>query len=218
MAYSFPLSHAQFLDLLPVQDITFDLPEAIETSETGGGEILRADLGTRLWQGEITLGDMMPDERDEAMAMLDVLRHAGASFLAYDLRRPAPRRDPGGTLLGAASPKLAHVYSNGRDVRLSGLPSGYVIRRHDYLAFSYGTSPVRYALHRSASNATAGTNGETNSFVVSPAPRPGWVAGAPVSLLRASCKAVVVPGSVDPGRRRGVMTTGVRFRFQQTLR
>ncbi|MGN7870966.1 hypothetical protein [Paracoccus sp. 22332] len=218
MAYAFPLSHGQFMAILPIQDFSFDLPEAIETSETGGGEILRADLGTRLWQGEIGLGEMTPDERDEVMAMLDVLRRPGASFMAHDVRRPAPRLDPAGTELGAAAPQLLSVASTSRDVRLSGLPAGYALRRHDYLAFAYGTNPVRRALHRIASPAVAAANGQTAAFEVSPAVRPGWAAGAAVSLVRAACKAVVVPGSVDPGRRKGVMTTGVRFRFQQTLR
>lgn len=218
MAYVYPLIPGHFMDLLPIQDITFDLPEAIEMSETGGGEILTADLGTRLWQGEITLGDMLPDERDDVMAMLDVLRVPGASFMVHDARRPAPRLDPTGAILGAANPRLGGVAANRTDIRLSGLPTGYLLRRHDYLAFSYGTNPVRYALHRVARGVAAASDGTTVAFEVSPAVRPGFTVNAPIFLFKAACKAIVVPRSVDPGRRKGILTTGAKFSFLQTLR
>lgn len=218
MAYSFPLSVAQFMAQLPIQDITFDIPEALETSETGGGEILTADLGTRLWHGDITLGDLTELERDHAFTMLDVLRRAGASFMAFDPRRPGPRHDLNGSILGGAQPRLSSVAANNRECRLTGLPAGYQLRRYDYMAFAYGANPVRFALHRIASSATADGAGLTGLIEVSPNVRPGWSAAAPVTLHSAACKAIYVPGSFEPGRRRGTMTVGARFRFQQTLR
>lgn len=218
MAYSFPLSLAQFMDILPIREMTFDLPETMELSETGGGEVLAADLGTRLWQGEIQLGDMTADEAAEALAMLDVLRRAAGSFMVHDKRRPAPRSDLNGAALSGFAVKLASVSGNTREVTLSGLPAGFQLLRHDYLAFSYGTNPTRYALHRIASPATANGSGVTGLFEVSPNIRPGWVANAAVSLVKPACKARILPGSVNPGRHRHTMTAGVSFRFQQTLR
>lgn len=218
MAYSFPLSNAQFMALLPIRDITFDLPEAMEISgETAGGEILTAGLGERLWQGEIQLGDMTRDEAAECLAMLDVLRRVGGSFLCHDVSRPRPRFDPDGAILGGASPTLHSVEANNRDIRIAGLPSGYQLRRYDYLAFSYGSNPVRRALHRVATPATAAGTGITGAFEVSPTIRPGYASGAAVSLVRPACKAIVVPGSVDPGRRSATLTVGAGFRFIQTL-
>lgn len=218
MPYSFPLSLAQFVDILPIREMTFDLPEAVEMSETGGGEILTADLGTRLWQGEVQLGDMLPDEAAEALAMLDVLRRAGGSFMVHDRARPWPRADAGGVLLGAAIPTIHSVNANLREMRLGALPGGYQLRRHDYLAFSYASGPVRHALHRIAAPATANGAGTTPFFEVSPNIRPGWTAGATVALVKPACKAVIVPGSVQPGRRRARLTVGATFRWQQTLR
>lgn len=218
MAYSFPLTRAQLMDLLPVQEMTFDLPEAMEVSETGAGEILTAELGTRLWSGEIRLGDMTPDEAAEALAMIDVLRQPGASFMVHDIARPFPRSDLSGAALAGAAPVLDAVHANTREIRLSGLPAGFQLRRHDYLAFAYGTNPLRHALHRIAAPASASGTGLTGYFEVSPNIRPGWVTGTTVSLSRAACKAILVPKSVQPGRRRHTLTTGVSFRWVQTLR
>ena len=126
MAYSFPLTRAQFMDLLPVQEMTFDLPEAMEVSETGAGEILTAELGTRLWSGEIRLGDMTPDEAAEALAMIDVLRQPGASFMVHDIARPFPRSDLSGVALaGVARPQAARSCKGAslRRLRMALTPS-----------------------------------------------------------------------------------------------
>lgn len=219
MAYSFPLTTAQFMAILPIRDMVFDIPEALETSELGGGEILTADLGTRLWQGEVTLDDLQRDEAAEALAMLSVLRQSGASFMVHDVGRVAPRYDLTGAILGASTPTLHQVNANMRDIRLTGLPSGYRVNRHDYLAFSYGTNPVRHALHRAVSFQQANSAGTFGGWLeVAPAIRPGFAIGANVSLIRPACKAIIIPGSVNPGRRRATMTVGASFKFMQTLR
>lgn len=219
MAYSFPLTSAQFMDVLPIREITFDLSEAMEVSgETGAGEILTAEHGVRLWQGDIQLGDMTRDEAAECMAMLDVVRRVGGSFMCHDVSRPAPRLDPAGSAIAGFSPELYAVHANNREVRLSGMPVGYQIRRYDYLAFSYGSNPVRFALHRVAEPASTASTGVTGYFEVSPNIRPGFALGAGVSLVRAACKALVVPGSFNPGRRSATLTAGAGFKFVQTLR
>lgn len=219
MAYAFPLTTAQFMSILPIREMVFDIPESLEIAETGGGEILTADLGTRLWQGEVTLDDMQRDEAAEALAMLSVLRQGDASFMIHDVGRSAPRYDLTGTILGASAPTLHQVNANLRDIRLTGLPSGYRINRHDYLAFSYGANPVRNALHRAVSFQQANSAGTFGGWLeVAPAIRLGYAIGASVSLIRPTCKAVIVPGSVNPGRRRATMTVGAFFKFIQTLR
>ena len=83
MALSFPLSRAAFMDLLPVQRMTFDIPETLSQTRTRGGEILTADNGARLWQGEITLGQITRDELALVRPVLNLLRGAGSSFLAF---------------------------------------------------------------------------------------------------------------------------------------
>lgn len=219
MAYSFPLTTAQFWDLLPIRELVFDIGENVEISgETEGGEVLTARRGTRLWHGEVALDDMQPTDAAEVGAMLDIVRRDGASFMAYDTGRPGPRADLKGTILGVSAPKLHTVDANNREIRISGLPAGYVLQRYDYLAFSYGSTPTRHALHRVAAGVTANGAGLTPLFEVSPNLRPGWALNASVTLLKAPCKCRIVPGSTTPGRRRSTTTPGLTFRFTQTLR
>lgn len=218
MAYAFPLTIAQFMARLPIDAISFDLTEAVELSETGGGEILTAELGVRLWRGRIELGDMTPDEAADVLPLLDILRRPGASFMVHDASRPGPRLDADGATLGAASPVLASANANGRDITLSGLPAGYRLRPHDWLAFSYGANPTRYALHRAVGSAQANASGTTGWWEVTPNLRPGFATGSAVTLLRPACKAIILPKTVQPGRRKASLTSGVSFEFLQTLR
>lgn len=214
MAFTFPLETADFMDILPVRSMTFDLPESVEISETEGGEVLTADFGNRLWQGEIELDDMLPDEADIVLSRLDVLRRGEASFMVYDLRRPGPRNP----VAGLETVTLRLVHSNRRDIALGGVPSGWDIVPHDYLAFTYGSDPIRYALHRVVGRARGGSTNQTPYFEVSPPLRPGWALATPVTFVRAACKAKIVPNSVNAGKTRKRMVTGVSFRFIQTLR
>jgi len=218
MAFVFPLALAGFMDILPIKDMTFDLSEAVETEETAGGEILTADLGTRLWHGEVSLADMQPDEADHALAMLDLLRRAGGSFLCHDRARPWPRVDWQGAVLAGFAPTLHSVAASTREVRLAGLPPGYALSHRDALGFSYGSNPVRFALHRLVAPVVADGTGLTPLVEVVPNIRPGWAAGAVVNLVKPACKAIIVPKSFQPGRRKARMTTGASFRWQQTLR
>ncbi len=218
MAYTFPLPVSQFWALLPIRELSFDLSENVEvTGETEGGEVLTAQRGTRLWQGEVMLDDMLPAEAAETGAMLDVVRRHGASFMAFDTGRPGPRADLAGVALVGSTPRLNAVAANNCEIRVSGLPGNYRLERSDYLAFSYGANPVRFALHRLAAPVTANGSGLTPFVEVSPNLRPGWAANAPVTLAPAACKFRIQPGSFNPGRRRSALTTGVGFRITQIL-
>lgn len=215
MSLTFPLSRADFFDLLPIERISFDCPEQLQQSRTGDGTVLTADMGARLWQGQVMLGRMTRAETAQVRALLEVLRGAGRSFLAYDAAFPAPLADPVLAFLGSATPALHTVGGDNRSMRLSGLPGGYVLTPGDLLSFGYAS---RCALHRVVTPATADASGLTPLFDVTPSVRPGFSTGATVSLDRPWCKAVLVPGSVDPGETRRTITEGARFSFIQTLR
>jgi hypothetical protein len=218
MALSFPLPRETFFDLLPVARITFDCPEQIESSRTGAGEVLSADLVARLWSGGVTLGRLTRAETPPLLALLNALRSAGASFMAYDVAHAAPAADPSGAILGAAAPVIASLLAGNRELTISGLPAGYVLSPGDYLAFGYGSDPLRQALHQVVVGSTADGTGLSGNIELTPHIRPGAQVGAAITLIRPYCKALLVPGSVDPGRRDGAVTEGIGFRFQQTLR
>lgn len=214
----FPLTTAQFFDWLPVASISMDCPETVELSRTEDGDVLTADRGARLWQGTVTLGRLTADEAARAETIIDVLRSSAASFLAYDLRRPAPAWDPTGAILGAASVTLHTLAANNREARLQGLPAGYRLTVGDRLAFDYGSSPVRRALHRVVNTVVAAADGVTPTFELVPPIRPGAVVGAAVLLKKPSCYARLVPGSVEIGATRRQISEGTTFRYLQKLR
>lgn len=220
MPVSFPMNIAAFLDMLPVKSVVFELPEAVEMSRTGGGELLRSNIGNRLWQGEVMLGNLLPYEARDAQALIDLMRGAGSSFLAYHTRFPFPRQDPTGAIVAGASPQiLALDAGDARLMSLKGLPVGYALTRGDYLSFTYGLNPVRYGLHRVQEvSVLANGAGETPLFEVMPPLRPGVELDGAVELRRAHCKAVIVPDSTQTGRQTRFMRDGMSFKFQQTLR
>ena len=217
MALIFPLSFSYFLEKLKVQSQSFDLPESLlATGTTGTGDILTADIGTRLWTGEVQLAPMPYDEAEGVSAVISVLRQAGRSFFVRNLVKSGPRFDPEGALLSGFTPKIEAVVSN-RELALKGLPPGYVLSPGDYLGFSYGSGPVRHALHDIVTGGAASSGGkltvEVSNFL-----RPGAAAEAEITLIKPVCKAVLVPGSASRGTAAGQYITGIAFKWRQTLR
>lgn len=217
MALTFPLPLAEFFDLLPIVNITFDAPAVVEQSQTAAGEVLRRHLGPALWQGAITIAAGYREERRMVDALLRAVSAPGASFLITDRSYAGPREDPGGSGMGSATPYLEDVFGNER-IRIYDLPDGYRVSRGDYVAFEYGSGPTRHALHQLLEDGTANNQGRLFNLQVWPSVRPGWSQGAPVQLIRPVCKAVIVPGSIQEAVYDGVAMRGTSFRWQQTLR
>lgn len=214
---SFPLALTDFWDRLTPQSMSFGLTQSLRLVETGGGEILTSDFGTRLWQGAFEGYARRHRDAQPLITRLERLQEAGTSFLVYDRRHPAPGADPSGSQLGTAAVTLGSVAADMRRLTLVGLPAGYELREGDYLSFGYG-APTRFALHRVVTPASADASGDVGPIEVTPRVRPGAAAGAAVSLVKASCKAVIVPGSVEPVSRGRSFTDGLSFSWRQTLR
>ena len=195
MAYSFPLTAAQFFGTLRVQSARFWLPDATVQEGNEGGELFTATRGPRLWQAEFSLIQGYHADMDREQALVSLLPMPGASFFAYDPRRTGPHYDPDGAILGAASPTVSG--SNAREISITGLPVGYRIRRGDYIGFSYGASPTRHALHRAVDEATANAGGVASGIDVVPPIRPGLTNGTAVRFVLPVCKMVAVPGSIS---------------------
>ncbi len=218
-AFTFPLSLADFLDLLPINSLSLDNPEQVEVSGTGGGEILTAELGPRLWQGEIKLGRMTRFEAASAGALIDLVRGPGRGFMVSDLVRLGPAYDPTGVFIAGFTPQIAALNGDNCRLKISGLPRRYVLSRGDKLAFAYSAAPTRYALHRIASlSVTADEAGLTDWIEVTPNIRTGAAVTDAISLVRPSCKAVLIPMSSTTGTAKRTITDGASFKFIQTLR
>jgi hypothetical protein len=218
MPFTFPLTLAEFWDILPIGSMSFDAPTQLEVNKTAGGAAMTADLAPRLWVGDIKIGDLLQHEASVPNARLDILQTSSATFYAYDRRRPGPLMDLTGAILGANVPTIHTLVANNIEMRLGGLPVGYKLSTDDYLAFDYGSAPVRRALHRIVSDpAAVPAGGVTPVFQVIPPIRPGALVGAVVTLVKASCKAKIVPKSVSKGSTEKLVTRGMKFLVEQTL-
>lgn len=217
MAYTFPMPLADFFNHIPIASASFGLGEAMEYAETVGGEILTAELGNRLWKAEITVAPNRYAPVEQVKARLNVLRYPGRSLLVHSMPLVAPQYDPDGSILGASTVRLANVYSNNREIRLSGLPNGYILQYGDFIGWQYGSNPTRYALHQVANKVTA-AGGIADRVEVTPFIESGWVANQTVTLIKPVMKAIVIPGSTDVGSFGAQIADGVKFTVYQTFR
>lgn len=216
MSLSWPLSLADFFEGLPVRQVSFFPSGAKSVSVTQGGDVISHKLGARLWQGEVSLGLDYHHLIAAFEARLSLLEEPGASLLIYDRRKPNPVSDTNGVLLAGFTPEIYSVAANGEELALSNLPAGFVITGGDLLGFQYGAGPVRFALHRVVSGATANGAGITPEFQVTPRLQPGAAPGLAVSLNKPVCKAKVLEAEYGSGA--AAISQGGTFHWLQTLR
>lgn len=219
MALPVPLALVRLVDLADFSMSRFTLGESRQFNRTGGGAILDASLGSRLWTGEIKLTPMPHGVLAGYEARLEMLLEPGASFLVYEKRLTYPVTDPDGSILGASTPTLTAVAVNNIDVTISGLPAGYVLTRGDMFSFQYLSSPTRYALHRVVYAATAADGAGVITVQVIPAIRPGYTLGTAISVTKPQMKAKIIPGTYQaPSGNPGLLSDGLSFQFMQTLK
>lgn len=215
MAVTFPLALAQFADLFGSNEASLDLPAMVQTSRTRGGALIRARLGERLWTGRVVATDHTHARLDRLRARLAILQDAGGSFLMTPRHRRGPIADPFGVTLGAAVPLLHTIAANRREIRISGLPAGYVLSDGDFLSLTYGASPLRYWFAQIVVGGNADGTGLTPLIEVTPNVPAALVTGGTVTLLRPVFKAVVT--SAASGVARLANSGGVAFDFIQTF-
>lgn len=215
MAISFPLSIAAFADTLPISSVRWWLNAQQEFSGLGSGEFLGAELGPSYYMGEITIAKI--DSREAIAIEADIASLDGSmnTFYLYDPRAQYPRLDPKGELLGASTPSIQALFANNKSMTIAGLPVGYQLSKGDYLAFNYGSNPVRRAFHQIVEPATAGAGGVTPAFEIRPHFRPGAAIGLAVTLVKPAAKVAIVPKSFQAGTAKGSMTEGMTFQVQQ---
>jgi hypothetical protein len=216
MALSFPLNLAAFFEAFCPISTTFELGEAVLANETGGGEVIRSDYGSRLWYGTVTLAPRKPVLVENIKALIRPLQDARASFLLYPRHK---RRATGGGALSEPIGQINSLPTNNRLITLKGLPASYVITRGDFLSFIYSSSPSRYAFHQVVESINANGSGVTGQFEVVPPIRPGAAVDTGVQFNKPRLKAVMVPGSLTISElpRRGY-AAGATFAWRQTLR
>lgn len=215
MALSFPLPLADFFTGLRVSVSSLSLTSGRVVSRTRGGEQISAEVSTRIWRGSLSLAPRYHGQADAVTAKLAMLEGAAASFLIAPPHRAGPILDPTGAGLEGYTPSIMSVASNNRELRLAGLPEGYALSAGDYLGFTYGSNPTRYALHQIVTGGVANSSGQSPQIEVIPHIRAGAMVGAAVSLVRPTIKAVIT--SAGYGEHRPVIHQGLSLDFVQTL-
>lgn len=207
---------ATFFGGLKVAAVEWSLSRDVSTTRLRDGTVIPIERGAALWQGKVTLAPAYHRNMAEVEARLAKLIGAGQFLLAYDPRHNGPRMDPGGVILGAASPTIHTLHASGDQMRVNGLPGGYVLSAGDWIGWTYGSNPTRYALHRLVTGATASLAGLTPLFEVTPRIRPGVATGAAVVLIRPPIKALIRDAAYGQGVP--LITQGPSFDIIQTLR
>ena len=215
MALTLPLSLADFWDTLNVRTGVPMLVEQQEFSGLGTGEGLAHDLGPRLWQMAVQSAPQPFDDVQALRARIDALDGAINTFYATYKGKEYPKADPDGSILGSATPTIHTIDANRKEMRVTGLPAGYVLTAGDMLAVDYG-SPSRRALVRLVTGATASGAGLTPLFEVRPHLRPGITTTLDAILKKPAMKCKIVPGSLST--EDNMMVTGsISFTVRQTL-
>lgn len=215
-----PTSVAGFWARLPIQAINWDLGAASISSRTEGGEMITAERGVRLWRASVTLHSMLHREAEAILARLSALTGADRSFLAYPRPVESPEVDPEGAIIGAYSPTLGAIAADRIQISLANMPPLYQLHGGEYLAFRYGSSPERYALHQIVADdpIADATTRQTPLFEVRPAIRPAAAVGAAVTLYRPAMRAQLVRDSINTGTSARMRRSGISFDIIQTLR
>ncbi|MCO4316348.1 hypothetical protein M8997_004065 [Phyllobacterium sp. 21LDTY02-6] len=218
MALTYPLSLAQFAEKLNIASVIWQLKEQQQLTGLGSGEILAANMAPPRVEAQVDINPMYHEDAAEVQALIEALDGALGTFYLHSPQKAYPRMDPTGSILGASSVTIDSLVSNNKEMRLAGLPAGYVLSGGDLLSFNYGTNPVRRALHRIVLPVTASGTGVTPLFEVRPYIRPGAATGLAVTLIKAAAKVKMIPDSFNPGTNDSDgITRGMSFQVRQTL-
>ena len=203
---------ADILSLCGVSDTTFWPMHRQELSRTAGAGQQAKDLGSPLWRASFTTAPALVYDNAALEAALISLNGSARSFLAHDMRRRFPKAHRDGDFADTA--EIDALYSaNAFKLRLAGLPGGFTLSPGDYLGFEYGLRPSR-ALHMVTDGAVV--SGGSAVVEVFPAIRPGAAVGAPVTLKRAPCEMILLPGQSAP-QLRGILAVSLSFSAVQVV-
>ena len=211
MAIAFPLARSLFADRLKIAAFRWQLQPFVESSGTALGQVIANEIAPRRWRAEVELARMPHTEAADIQALIDALGPSGTFYL-HNPGQLGPRDDPDGAAVAGHSVGINAVGADNKSLRLAGLPAGYRLRRGDMLHFDYGSSPTRRALHRIVEDATASGAGVSSFFEVRPFLKAGTTTGLTVTLVRATARMMLEPGSFDPGTEGPVLTSGMGFK------
>lgn len=186
----------------------FELAHYRQQSIDGAGNTLSARFGQPKWRSDVVTSNGRHDDDMEVQALIKALLGRNGTFLAYDIRRPNPKRDPLGNTISGATVQVRTVGSNNRSLSLKGLTSNYAFTVGDFLSIGDGSG--KRSLHQLMETISAsGTT--TDEFEVQPF-LPSWIAvNQAVDLVHPLAKFKIVAGSYKPQSGNGNRSQGISF-------
>lgn len=206
MAIAFPVSLANFFDMLEIVEASFHLGDNHNIASTQGGELITSAYGVRLWSGTVRTRTLPHASAELIAARMRMIANARATFYVEPIHH---------TLAGATGAQINNV-TNGYEVKFQGLAANKIIPAGTF--FSYAYDGTRRAFHQTIENGGADGTGLTGFIQVEPEIRPGWAAGAAVAFDAPIAKAVYVPKSLRSPVVRATLSDGPSFDWMQTLR
>lgn len=209
MALNFPLTRTAFQSGIKVaQAMPFRLYRKEMVSETADEEIKA--LGPARWVAEFRLVDMYRAEAARVIALLEALGTTNRVRL-YDPSTPYPKSDPAGAAIAGNTLTVFALGSNGRSLRIAGLPANFALSAGDMISVGYGSG--RRALFRASEPVTANSGGTTPEFDVMPHLPVGLAPGDSVEMDQPY--GLFTLAEFDPGVADGLIVAGVRFAARQ---
>lgn len=204
------LGLSQIYDHLPIEDGAFTIQRNDELSGIGSGVVFQSELAPPLWAANISLALMYAGQARSVSARLRSLDGALQPFLMCDPIADYPQGDPDGALIAGAT--VTVVSASGFSLSLTGLPAGYRLTVGDKIQI---TSSGKTSFVEVSQNVTANGAGNTGAFNVFPRLPSIVGSGNAVTLAKAACPCVMVPGSFKPGTASGNIVTGMSFSVVQ---
>lgn len=176
----------------------FELQYRDELSGKADGTIIVKDLGPALWVLAAQSHQLRSSKLRYWKARLASLDNGIGRFYGYDLAGCWPAAYPGGSWpTGGGFDGVSATVddlddADARKIALGGLPAGFKVSVGDYLSI-----PTRTGLHQAMEAVTANVSGVTSAFEVRPPIRANVLETDVVSVKRAACVMMLVPGSVQ---------------------
>ncbi len=215
MTISFPYALPFLADKLKIANVVFDIQRNDERSGTGDGRVWQAELAPPLWLATVNLTTMLKDDGKQIAAKIRALGGAQNAFFLYDPQSQYPQKDPTGSILGSAAVKVNTIAGTRTAISLKGLPANYRLTTGDKIQINYSSSPTRYAFLEVSEDIQASAGGITPEFSIFPRVPAGLVTNLDVILKKPAMKALIMPGSHNPGTSDIVTNTGATFKAIQ---
>jgi hypothetical protein len=209
MSVNFPLGLSLFWQKLRFAGRAgFDLNNYKLTGMDAAGNTLNAKLGQAKWVASVKLAGGWHDANIDMEVLLKTLMMRDGTFYAFDSRRPYPKLDPHGLIIGAATPSINTKGANNRSLSLKGLPATYKLSPGDWISVAYSTASIQLLQVCETVTAAAGV---TPEFEVVPYLSTGLGVNNPVTIKKAAGLFKIAADGYRVGDAVGNIISGSAF-------